>query len=346
MSSEEQQTITDPLRPHVRTFRPSTFQASEFEVVAESTVITEFAADEFTVVEGPPRTVDPMFDVYDDLVTEVQGFVEDELSAEAQLSTFEVDIVVEEDIPGEVIPLPVDVTADLPSEQESLTVASEPPIEQEQVAEEPVAEESVAEEPVSEQPVAEEPVVLASEVELLTQKFEEERIALQAHHERQVEEITSSLREQIEARLVAESEERIKAIEERYRTIIDDMGGQIRDEVEAVERRAVEFALQVARKLVGTTVEINPEYILHVIKDAINLTGGATIKVIRVSPQDLEFLKKVGPERQFKEFNGSWSFQGDDTIRAGCVLETSSGEVELDLEKAWERIKESVTKVR
>jgi flagellar biosynthesis/type III secretory pathway protein FliH len=336
MSSEEQQTITDPLRPHVRTFRPSTFQASEFEVVAESTVITEFAADKFTVVEGPPRTVDPMFDVYDDLVIEVQGFVEDELSAEAQLSTFEVDIVVEEDIPGEVIPLPVDVTADLPSEQDSLTVASEPPIEQEQVAEEPVAEESVAEEPV----------VLGSEVELLTQNFEEERIALQVHHERQVEEISSSLREQIEARLVAESEERIKAIEERYRTIIDDMSGQIRDEVEAVERRAVEFALQVARKLVGTTVEINPEYILHVIKDAMNLTGGATIKVIRVSPQDLEFLKKVGPERQFKEFNGSWSFQGDDTIRAGCVLETSSGEVELDLEKAWERIKESVTKVR
>ena len=124
------------------------------------------------------------------------------------------------------------------------------------------------------------------------------------------------------------------------------MGSQIQQEVEAVERRAVEFALQVARKLVGTIVEINPEYILQVIKDAVKLTGGATIKAIRVSPQDLEFIKMLSPERQFKEFDGSWSFQPDDTIRAGCVVETSSGEIEFDLDKTWERINESVTKVR
>ena len=143
-----------------------------------------------------------------------------------------------------------------------------------------------------------------------------------------------------------QSEERLKAIEERYATLIEDMNTQIQEGIEGVERRAVEFAVQIAKKLVGAIVEVNPEYILGIIKEATKLTGGATIKTIRVSPQDLEFVKMLSPEKQFKEFDGSWSFQADETIHAGCVLETSSGEVELDLDKAWDRIKDSVVKVR
>ena len=143
-----------------------------------------------------------------------------------------------------------------------------------------------------------------------------------------------------------ESEEKLKAIEERYSFLIDDMSVQIREGVEGVERRSVDFAIHIAKKLVGSVVEVNPEYVLGIIKEAVKLTGGATIKAIRVSPQDLEFLKMLSPDRQFKEFDGSWSFQADETIHAGCVLETSSGEVEFDLDKAWERIKESVLKVR
>jgi flagellar biosynthesis/type III secretory pathway protein FliH len=161
-----------------------------------------------------------------------------------------------------------------------------------------------------------------------------------------LEEVKATLQQEIAAQCAAESEEKAMAIEERYRAIIDDMGGQIRQEVEAVERRAVEFAIHVARKLVGTIVEINPEYVLEVIQEAVKVTGGAIIKAIRVSPQDLEFLKMLSPERQFKEFDGSWSFQSDETIRAGCVVETSAGEVEFDLDKTWERIRESVTKIR
>lgn len=325
MSTEEQQIPTpDPLRPKVRTFRPSSFQAAEFEVVAEATIATEFAPQQFAVLQGAPLVVDPMFDVYDDLVSAEQAFTEEVLNVEA--IPFEVDI----EVSGESEPLSSSAVADGMGEDatdESLS----------QSASLEAGEETI---------LVEEPVVPASELEILQERFEEERRALQAEHERHLEEMKAALQQEITAQCVAESEEKIKAIEERYRSIIDDMGGQIRQEVEAVERRAVEFAIQVARKLVGTIVEINPEYILQVIQEAVKLTGGATIKAIRVSPQDLEFIKMLSPEKQFKEFDGSWSFQSDDTIRAGCVVETSSGEVECDLDKTWERIKESVTKVR
>jgi flagellar biosynthesis/type III secretory pathway protein FliH len=143
-----------------------------------------------------------------------------------------------------------------------------------------------------------------------------------------------------------ECDARLRMLSERYNSVIEDMNSQIRESVESVERRAVDFALQVSKKLVGTAVEINPEYVLEVIKEAIKLTGGANIKSIKVSPQDMEFLKMLSPERQFKEFDGSWSFQTDDSIRAGCVVETTAGQVDCDLEKAWDRIREHVVKVR
>lgn len=183
----------------------------------------------------------------------------------------------------------------------------------------------------------------------LKQALREEKDAREAlveEHARQIEELKTSLTEQVRAEAERESEEKLKAIEERYAALVEDINAQMREGLEGIERRAVEFSVRVAKKLVGTIVEINPEYVLEVIKEAIKLTGGATIKAIRVSPQDLEFLKMLSPEKQFKEFDGAWSFQPDDSIRAGCILETSSGEVEYDLDKAWERIKESVTKVR
>ena len=322
MSTEEQQTKTDPLRPPVRTFKPSTFQACEFEVIAMGASSNEFALERFTVVEGSPLGVDPMFDAYDNLVTSKRDLAPEETSTWGEESSFIEDIsILGSELQGGIFSndgSPSSITAD-----EALPHAGS-----------------------DERTRSGEVVAAASEVELLHQKFEEERRALQAEHERHLEEVKAALQHELSARYAAESEDKVKSVEERYRTIIDDMGGQIRQEVEAVERRAVEFAVQVARKLVGTIVEINREYILQVIQEAVKLTGGATIKAIRVSPRDLEFIKKLSPDRQFKEFDGSWSFQPDDTIRAGCVVEASSGEVEFDLDKTWDRIKDSVMKVR
>jgi flagellar biosynthesis/type III secretory pathway protein FliH len=341
VTTEEQQATHDPLRPNVKTFKPSTFQLSQFEVVAHGNLVTEFSRDEFPVVQGRPVVVDPMFEVYDDLVVKPQEWSDEESEAESEayqaLASDDQAALFVPDI--EIVPPPEEVLSFVDNERgtENSAEADTP----ETIEEVPATASLVAENLTEEAPV-----VPLSELELLRQSFEEERLARQAAHDQELEAVRTATRQEVEAHAAHEGEERIRAIEERYRTIIDDMGAQIHQEIEAVERRAVEFSLHVARKLVGTIVEINPEYILQVIKDAVKLTGGATIKAIKVNPQDLEFLKMVSPDRQFKEFDGSWSFQADETIRAGCIVETSSGEVEFNLDKAWERIKESVTKVR
>lgn len=341
MTSEEQQVTHDPLRPNVKTFKPSTFQLSQFEVVAHGNLVTEFSREEFPIVQGRPVVVDPMFEVYDDLVVKPQEWSEEESEEESEahqaVATHDSGSQFVPDI--EIVQAPEELVSFVDNEA-GTEFSAEADISD--LIEELPATASL----VAELPTDEPSVVPLSELELLRKSFEDERLALQAAHDQELEAVRTATRQEVEAHAAHESEERIRAVEERYRTIIDDMGAQIHQEIEAVERRAVEFSLQVARKLVGTIVEINPEYILQVIKEAVKLTGGATIKAIKVNPQDLEFLKMVSPDRQFKEFDGSWSFQADETIRAGCIVETSSGEVEFNLDKAWERIKESVTKVR
>lgn len=303
MTTDQQETAdpqqgNDPIRPNVRTFKISSFQLSQFEVLSERTSAGDFTSTEWVCVEKAVRESDPMFEVFDGgVVNQTEPAESVEMSTEVEGEAVE-DGAVEER-----------------SEEDS---SEEAPITSEEVRE---LQEALV-------------------------KAQEERQALEEAHAQQLEELRAQVAEEARQEAEKQSDERLKAIEERYASLIEDLNTQIQEGIEGVERRAVEFAVRVAKKLVGTTVEVNPEYILGIIKEATKLTGGATIKSIRVSPQDLEFLKMLSPDKQFKEFDGSWSFQADETIHAGCVVETSSGEVEFDLDKAWERIKESVIKVR
>jgi flagellar biosynthesis/type III secretory pathway protein FliH len=307
MTTEQQETATDPARPSLKTFKPTAFQLSQFEVVEQSTVVDSFQVSKFVSLGSASPAVDPMFEVYDrQFTSEPRTGNSDDTREEQQAHDAEAEAEAEADP-------------------------------------EPSAEDVGANE---EEVAVQEFDLEAHERELAANQAEEDRKALEVEHARQLEEVRTTAREDALAEARRESEEKLKAIEERYASLIDDMSVQIREGVEGVERRAVDFAIHIAKKLVGAIVEVNPEYVLGIIKEAVKLTGGATIKVIRVSPQDLEFLKLLSPDRQFKEFDGSWSFQADETIHAGCVLETSSGEVEFELDKAWERIKESVLKVR
>jgi flagellar assembly protein FliH len=150
-----------------------------------------------------------------------------------------------------------------------------------------------------------------------------------------------------EGRVAAMSEvdQQQREIENRYRTVLQDISNQLNESIGAIEQQSLNLALQISEKLVGTVVEVNPEYILGIIKEALKLSGASAVKSIKVSPQDLEFLSLLELPKEFKEFDGSWRFEADDSIRAGCVVQMAGGEVDYRLDKAWERIKDQVVKV-
>lgn len=161
--------------------------------------------------------------------------------------------------------------------------------------------------------------------------------------------------------LIAEAEERgrseaarqleeanktqMESIQGRLNAIFQDLQKQIAENLNGMEKQAVELAVNISNKIVLQTVEINPEYIIKVVNEAIALTGSAVINKVRISPEDMEFIEVVGVGREIKGIGDGWTFEADPAVKAGCVVETSAGQIDYQLDHAWERVKESILKV-
>jgi flagellar assembly protein FliH len=144
---------------------------------------------------------------------------------------------------------------------------------------------------------------------------------------------------------VSANTEKMAAIEQKLLELFNDLSKQIAENNLNTEKNAVHLALQIAHKMVGQAVEINPEYIVPIIKEALNLAGSAEIQKVRVSTQDLEFIQLLGIAKTLKDKDKAWEFVADDSIKAGCIIDTSAGEIDYQLDQAWERIKEQVLRV-
>jgi flagellar assembly protein FliH len=129
------------------------------------------------------------------------------------------------------------------------------------------------------------------------------------------------------------------------RLILEDMIDQMNEAARKVECEAIKFSVEIAEKLVGHAVEINPEYILPIIREALSKAGTANIIRVRVSPEDFEFIEVVGVRQVIQEKEGNWDFEADDTIRSGCVIDTSAGEIDFRLDEAFKRIADNVVRI-
>jgi len=180
-------------------------------------------------------------------------------------------------------------------------------------------------------------------------RHEEELRSLKEQHAAELERIKQETFEQgrqagHEA-AVDQSNERWNKIETSINTIMQDLQQQATEAVRQIEEQSVILAVQIARKILDTAVEINPEYIVQIVHDALSHAGTALIERVKVSPEDFEFIEVVGVRNLIKEFDGSWDFESDPTIKSGCIVETSAGEIDYQLDKTWERIKDNVVKV-
>lgn len=138
---------------------------------------------------------------------------------------------------------------------------------------------------------------------------------------------------------------KLAELRQKIQTVLQDFQRQNVEMVQRVEQQAVGLSLDISKKIIAEAVEINPEYVFNVISEALKQCGTAIIRRVRVSPEDLEFLNLVGIEKHVKDFDGTWHFESDPSVRAGCVVDTSAGEVDFQLDKAWERVREKIIKV-
>ena len=137
-------------------------------------------------------------------------------------------------------------------------------------------------------------------------------------------------------------ERALHEIQENAIAIFADLKSQLLDQLQLVEKQAVELAISVARRLVFQAVEINPEYLIPLMHEAFAHVGAAEVQQVRVSPEDLEFINMIGLAEQLKEHDGKWSFVADPSIQAGCVVDTSAGHIDFQLDQAWDRVRDQV----
>jgi flagellar biosynthesis/type III secretory pathway protein FliH len=157
------------------------------------------------------------------------------------------------------------------------------------------------------------------------------------------EDALATAREEAYARGVAETRQEVDAtcaqVREHFTELLEDFKAQSREMLQDYERKAVELAFLIARRMVGTVAETQRECVLSVIREAMQSVGSATIEAVRVSPADFDFLVNQGAAAQLKAASDAPPvFVSDETIKAGCVIKTSSGEVDFDLEAAWNRL--------
>lgn len=150
-----------------------------------------------------------------------------------------------------------------------------------------------------------------------------------------------------QAEVIAQAKivENTEALAQRMVKITEELKKHTAARLEKLEKQALKFSLDIARKIVETTVELKPEYILDIIRHALKSLGAAKPIRLRVSTQDFEFLEVVGLPADLTPHELGVQYVADDSIKSGCVVETDFGEVNLELDKMWERVRDNLYQV-
>jgi hypothetical protein len=128
----------------------------------------------------------------------------------------------------------------------------------------------------------------------------------------------------------------------RFSAFIDILRKEVADVCENMERQAFQLALSVSKRILSTTAEARPDYILEVIRKGLQATGAARPLEVRVSPDDAEFLHVVGLPANFLNEDQNLKITADETIQSGCIIITDFGEIDVQLDSMWEQVRETL----
>jgi flagellar assembly protein FliH len=138
--------------------------------------------------------------------------------------------------------------------------------------------------------------------------------------------------------------EQTQILQGRVVEFLEDLAKQCNEAHEENERECVKLAVAIADKLVHGAIEVNPEYVLPLVKESLEHAGSAEVRKVRLSPADFEFIEVMGLHDKWGKDAG-WIFEADASIKAGCIVDTSAGEIDYQVDKAWDRVKHSILKI-
>lgn len=136
-----------------------------------------------------------------------------------------------------------------------------------------------------------------------------------------------------------------KEIENRLNNFCLEVKKQIEQFFAQVEKGSVKLSLDIARKILASTAQVKPDYIIDVIRIGLKSLGAASPVRIRVSRDDLEFIEVVGLPTDLSTEEIGVQYIADDSIKSGCIIDTDFGEIDLQLDSMWEQVAEQLAEI-
>jgi flagellar assembly protein FliH len=110
------------------------------------------------------------------------------------------------------------------------------------------------------------------------------------------------------------------------------------------EQVVLKLALALASKIICSAVEVRPEVVLDVARNAIHHLVDKNKVVLRVNPKDYELIK-LHQNDLLASIDGIKSLEIEEDVRVkpgGCLIETDSGNVDARLENQMQVLKEAL----
>ena len=110
---------------------------------------------------------------------------------------------------------------------------------------------------------------------------------------------------------------------------------------QAIEEDILKLALDIAKRVMKTKIEVNPEVVLPVVRDAIHYLPHVQKPArIIVHPEDARILRSQLGEELSEQV---WQIQEDHHIeRGGCLVETGENQIDASNEMRWKRITQAL----
>lgn len=127
----------------------------------------------------------------------------------------------------------------------------------------------------------------------------------------------------------------------QLQTVMQALHGALNQIDEELAQSLLNLALEVARKMVGETLQVKPEIILNIVNEAIgSLPHFNQHAHLVLHPEDAELVRKHMGDHLA---HGGWKLIGDNGVeRGGCRVETAHTKVDATVEARWKRIVESI----
>lgn len=130
---------------------------------------------------------------------------------------------------------------------------------------------------------------------------------------------------------------------ERLRAIAETFGQAVARADETIAAEVLDLALHLARGMLRTALEVKPELVIPVVREAIEyLPVLQQPALLALNPEDAPIVRAgIGEELE----KGGWRVVEDPGIgRGGCKIDTASNQIDAQASLRWQRLTQALGK--